>query len=177
MEFSELKFIRLQPETEILPFDCGDHDLNGFLFDDAKNYAKDLMAVTYLLHNDKETVAYFNYFNDKISHTDIDGNIEMFLERVGVFLPEGKSDKKSYPAVKIGRLGVHTKHQSSGLGKAILDYTKDSFVTNNKTGCKFIVVDAYKNSVKFYEKNGFMYLSGRDKKSDTRLMYFNLEAI
>ena len=30
---------------------------------------------------------------------------------------------------------------------------------------------------KFYEKMGFKYLSSKDKKSDTRLMYFNLESI
>ena len=177
MELKDLTLIRLEPDTEILPFDCGDTDLNGFLFDDAKNYAKDLLAVTYIIQNKTETVAYFTYQNDKISHVDIGGNINKFFERVGVFLPKGKSDKKSYPAVKIGRLGVSNKYQKCGLGKAILDYTKDSFVSNNKTGCKFIVVDAYRNSVKFYEKNGFVCLSSRDKNSDTRLMYFNLEAI
>ncbi len=30
-------------------FDCGDADLNGFLFSEAINYQKSLMAVTYLL--------------------------------------------------------------------------------------------------------------------------------
>lgn len=177
MDFSKLKFVRLETDTIILPFDCGDTDLNGFLFDDAKNYSRDLIAVTYMIHDDENTIAYFNYQNDKIAHTDIDGNIDLFLERVGIYLPKGKSDKKSYPAVKIGRLGVNKEFQSKGLGKYILDYTKDSFVSNNKTGCKFITVDAYKNSVPFYKKNGFICLSSKDKKSDTRLMYFNLESI
>lgn len=177
MDFKGLKLIRLNSETIILPFDCGDTDLNGFLFDDAKNYCRDLMAVTYIIQSENETVAYFNYQNDKISHTDIDGDVDKFFARVGVYLPKGKSDKKSYPAVKIGRLGVHKDYQNKKIGKAILDYTKDNFVSNNKTGCKFIVVDAYKNSVKFYENNGFKCLSSRDRKSDTRLMYFNLEAI
>ena len=76
MESNTIKLIRLEPETEILPFDCGDTDLNGFLFDDAKKYAKDLIAVTYLIQNDTKTIAYFNYLNDKISHTDLDGSIE-----------------------------------------------------------------------------------------------------
>ena len=177
MLFNGLKLIRLNSETIILPFDCGDTDLNGFLFDDAKNYAKDLMAVTYLLQSETETIAYFNYQNDKIAHTDIDGDLDLFFSRVGIYLPKGKSDKKSYPAVKIGRLGVGASYQKSGFGKTILDYTKDNFVSNNKTGCKFITVDAYKDSVPFYIKNGFKCLSSRDKKSDTRLMYFNLEAI
>lgn len=178
MNTKNIKLIRLQPETEILPFDCGDTDLNGFLFDDAKNYAKNLIAVTYIIQNEEKTLAYFNYLNDKISHTDLDGNLAKFIERVGVYLPKEKGGHKSYPAVKIGRLAVHLEHQNGGgFGKLIINYTKGNFTRNNKTGCKFITVDAYKGSLTFYEKMGFKYLSSKDKKSDTRLMYFNLQAI
>jgi hypothetical protein len=170
--------IRLEPETEILPFDCGDTDLNGFLFEDAKNYSKELIAVTYIIQDETKTLAYFNYLNDKITHTDLDGNYIKFIERIGVHLPKGKGEHKSYPAVKIGRLAVHIDSQKGGgYGKMILDFTKMSFTNNNKTGCKFITVDAYKGSLLFYEKMGFKYLSSKDKKSDTRLMYFNLQNI
>ena len=103
-----------QPDTEILPFDCGDTDLNGFLFDDAKNYSKDLIAVTYLIQENDKTIAYFNYRNDKISHTDLDGSIEKFAARVGILLPKEKSHYKIYPAVKIGRLAVHIDYQKGG---------------------------------------------------------------
>lgn len=177
MEHKNIKLIRLQPDTVILPFDCGDTDLNGFLFDDAKKYAKELIAVTYILQDDTKTLAYFNYLNDKISHTDLDGNLAKFVERIGVYLPKEKGGHKSYPAVKIGRLAVSLESQVGGLGKMIIDYTKGTFITNNKTGCKFITVDAYRKSLAFYEKMGFKYLSSKDKKSDTRLMYFNLQTI
>lgn len=178
MESNTIKLIRLEPDTIILPFDCGDTDLNGFLFDDAKNYAKDLMAVTYLIQDTEKTIAYFNFLNDKISHTDLDGSIEKFAARVGIFLPKEKSHYKSYPAVKIGRLAVHVDYQNGGgYGRKIINFTKGLFTNKNKTGCKFITVDAYSDSLKFYEKMGFKYLSSKDKKTDTRLMYFNLESL
>jgi GNAT superfamily N-acetyltransferase len=177
LEHNNFKLIRLQADSVILPFDCGDTDLNGFLFDDAKNYANDLIAVTYIIQDKNKTLAYFNYLNDKISHTDLDGSLSKFSERIGAYLPIGKGSHKSYPAVKIGRLAVAKDSQIGGLGKMIIDYTKGNFTTNNKTGCKFITVDAYKKSLGFYEKMGFKYLSSKDKKSDTRLMYFNLESI
>jgi hypothetical protein len=178
LESNSIKLIRLEPDTVILPFDCGDTDLNGFLFDDAKNYAKDLMAVTYLIQNEEKTIAYFNFLNDKISHLELDGNLEKFAARVGVLLPKEKSHFKSYPAVKIGRLAVHIDFQNGqGYGRKIVNFAKAFFVKNNKTGCKFITVDAYRNSLPFYEKKGYKYLSNKDKKSDTRLMYYNLEAI
>lgn len=172
----DFKLIRLEPDTEILPFDCADDDLNGFLFDDAKDYAKNLMAVTYLLQSKDATIAYFSYQNDKISHTDI-GNIDTFRERIGKLLPLEKSRHKSYPAVKIGRLAVTKSTQVSGIGTKIIQFTKQYFVDKNKTGCKFITVDAYRDSLGFYKKMGFKCLSSKDKKSDTRLMYFNLEAL
>jgi len=178
LESNDIKLIRLEPDTIILPFDCGNADLNGFLFDDAKNYAKNLMALTYLLQDNEKTIAYFNYLNDKISHTDLDGNLVKFATRVGAFLPQEKSHFKSYPAVKIGRLAVHSDCQNGGgYGRKIINFTKGLFTNKNKTGCKFITVDAYRESLKFYEKMGFKYLSSKDKKSDTRLMYFNLESI
>lgn len=100
MLFDEFKLIRLSSETNILPFDCGNTDLNGFLFDDAKKYAEQLLATTFIIQSNKETVAFFNYLNDKISHSDI-GDKEKFLERISSLLPIGKNGFTSYPAVKI----------------------------------------------------------------------------
>ena len=39
-------------------FDCGNADLNDFLLNDAKAYASHLLAVTYLLENDTELLAF-----------------------------------------------------------------------------------------------------------------------
>jgi predicted GNAT family N-acyltransferase len=173
LQFNNLKLIRLDTETNILPFDCGNTDLNGFLFDNAKQHAEELLATTFIMQTDTETVAYFNYLNDKISYKDI-GNKEKFFERIASLLPNEKSKYTSYPAVKIGRLAVSKKFKGNGLGRQILNSTKALFINNNRTGCKFITVDAYRESLEFYKKNGFLYLSSRDKKSDTRLMYYNL---
>ena len=48
MDFSRLSQIQLSSETVIKPFKCAEDDLNGFLFDDAKHFQEELMAVTYL---------------------------------------------------------------------------------------------------------------------------------
>lgn len=176
MLFKEFKLIRLDSDTNILPFDCGNTDLNGFLFDDAKDYTKQLLATTFIIQSETETVAYFNYLNDKISHAEI-GNKDTFLKRISSMLPAGKDGYTSYPAVKIGRLAVSENFKGNGYGREILNFTKALFVDKNRTGCKFITVDAYRESLDFYLKNGFKFLSSRDKKSDTRLMYFNLGAL
>lgn len=43
-------------------------------------------------------------------------------------------------------------------------------------GCRFIIVDAYKNALSFYERNKFRYLTENDKDDPTRIMYLDLKA-
>ena len=52
-----------------------------------------------------------------------------------------------------------------------------SYVLENKTGCRFLTVDAYAAAVPFYEKNGFIPLNNEDVDSATRLLYFDLNDI
>ena len=51
------------------------------------------------------------------------------------------------------------------------------FLTENRTGCRFITVDAYNNerTIAFYEQNEFRFLSSSDATEDTRQMYFDLK--
>jgi hypothetical protein len=169
---SKTRLVRLSSNFEIKPFDCGDADLNDFLLSDAKRYSNELLAVTYLIENDSETIAFFSLLNDKITITDTDSKSQ-WRKLIRDRMPFGKRFS-SYPAMKIGRLGVSIHHQGSGWGAIIIDYLKELFISNNRTGCRHITVDAYRDSLLFYEKNNFLYLTSSDKDSDTRLMYFDL---
>jgi GNAT superfamily N-acetyltransferase len=99
---------------------------------------------------------------------------------------------RSYPAVLIGRLGVSTKFKKQGIGTELLDFIKLWFIDeNNKTGCRFIVVDAYNDEcvLNFYKKNGFVFMFSTeeqeknylkvktDYKLHTRFLYFDLVLI
>ena len=172
---SNFRLIRLTPDHIIKPFDCGDSDLNEFLLLYSHIFSKELFAVTYIIENDLKTVAFFSVLNDKISSENFESKRKYHLT-IRDHFPENKRFR-SYPAVKIGRLGVDSEFQKSGLGTEILDYIKMLFVTNNRTGCRFITVDAYKQSLPFYEWNDFIYLDEKDKNDDTRLMYFDLSII
>jgi GNAT superfamily N-acetyltransferase len=93
-----------------------------------------------------------------------------------------------YPSVKIGRLGVDKKYDGSGLGSDLLDFIKDWFIDGqNKTGCRFILVDAYNipRVLSFYQKNKFEFLMDEEREAKyskkkvselkTRLMFFDLK--
>lgn len=97
----------------------------------------------------------------------------------------GDEDIKDYPAVKIGRLGVSKLYQHTGdsWGTKILDFIKHWMVSENKTGCRFITVDAYCSAVPFYLKNGFMFMGSDERvryesgKVATVAMYYDLKQI
>jgi hypothetical protein len=66
IDYPLLSNVKLDLNVKIKPFDCGDTDLNSFLFDDAKKYYEDFMGVTYLVDYEQNLAAYYCLFNDKI---------------------------------------------------------------------------------------------------------------
>ena len=84
---------------------------------------------------------------------------------------------KSYPAVKIGRLGVSTTSKGKNVGSFIIKFIKTYFIYNNKSGCRFLTVDAYSEAVLFYYKNGFVPLNNADLYDRTRLLYYDLSDV
>lgn len=173
MDISRFSLKRLQFDTTIKPFASSDSDLNKFLLDDAKNYYKDLMAVTYLVEAEISTVAYFSLFNDKVTRSD---NSVPFWNRLNRRIANEKR-RKHYPAVKIGRLAVSSDFENLGMGSNIIELIKFWFTSNNRTGCRFITVDAYRAALSFYQKNNFHFLTDTDKYDLTRLMYYDLRKL
>lgn len=173
MDLSEFEFISLTDSSDIPPFECRDEDLNDFLLNDAKFYLKELMAVTYLIIDKKEnqTVAYFSLLNDKVSY-DIDN--KTIWNRLSRKISNRKR-RKSYPSVKIGRLAVSRHYDNNGIGSELLNFIKFFFTKSNKTGCRFLTVDAYSKAISFYRKNGFDFFTEKDKNEKTRLMFYDLK--
>lgn len=172
MAFNNLIHKQLTLDTTIKPFKCRDADLNSFLFDDAKKYLASKMAVTYLFEDEvnNTTVAYYSLLNDKIT---FDPTQRSFWNKLNRRIANAKR-RKDYPAVKIGRLAVDESHTGYGIGKDIIRFIKYMFAFGNRTGCRFITVDAYAEATTFYEKCGFNYLSDKDKNDRTRSMYYDL---
>jgi GNAT superfamily N-acetyltransferase len=168
-------------------FDCGDYDLNDFFKNDAMNYAEQLLGRSYYFEckTSKDVVGLFTVSNASIRVSDLPNNSK---RKIGKEIPWAKQGR-NYPAVLVGRLGVSLKYKSMGIGSQMLDFIKAWFVSDkNKTGCRFIIVDAYNNpkSCDFYTRNGFSFLFKDElvekaynsidtgKQLKTRLMYFDL---
>lgn len=161
-------------------FDCGDDDLNDFIVNEAPLYRKSLLAVTYVMvrmSDPLKVVAFCSLANDRISVADFEQKTDFNRFRRKQDIPQPKRIK-SYPAVKVCRLAVDDSVKGLHLGTKMLDFIKGYFVSDNKTGCRFITVDAYLDAIPFYLKNGFKPLNEDDANSEyTRLLFFDLYSL
>lgn len=165
---------KLAQGESIKAFSCGDEDLDDFILHDAPLYRSALLAVTYVIerNSDKEVVAYFSLANDRIAIKDFPNNNEFNRFRKHRFV----NDKRltNYPSVKLCRFAISATAKGQRLGSLLLDFMKGYFVSDNKAGCRFLTVDAYRTAEPFYQKNGFLYLSAGDEGRATRLMFYDL---
>ena len=96
---------------------------------------------------------------------------------------------RRFPAVLIGRLATNKLFAGKGIGTAVMNFIKNWFRYNNKTGCRFIIVDAYnsESTLHYYQKNEFRFLVEDERLEakymgigvgrlplNSRLMYFDL---
>lgn len=178
----------LKDNNEMDLFHCGDADLDDFFHNDSIANINQLLGKTYLYRLNtvpSNVVAAFTVSNASIRVDDLPNSRKKKLEHD---IPHRKSCR-NYPAVLIGRLGVDENFQSKHLGSEILTFLKYWFVEpNNKTGCRFLLVDAYnsEHTIEFYQRNGFKLLFGTEQQEieyrrlkditslPTRIMYFDL---
>jgi GNAT superfamily N-acetyltransferase len=179
MNLAGLSLVKIDQNTAIKSFDCGDTDLNSFLLEKSIHYKNELLATTYLLENEERTIAFFSIFNDSVRVEDIEFASKTAVRRLlAELVSHPKRHLKYFPAIKIGRLAVCNKVQKKGIGKAIVNFIINLAVSqNDNCACKVISVDAYDQSLAFYTKMGFVFFTEADKGKDTRQMYLDLTPI
>lgn len=181
----------LTDPRDIDGFTCGDQDLDEFFTADCFAYSKELLGKTYCFKTDEhpqEVVCAFTLANAGVRVSDLPNARKKKIE---ANIPHVKA-LKDYPAVLVARLGVSKKFRSLHVGSDVLSYIKLWFLEPyNKTGCRFVIVDAYNEAVTmaFYEQNGFKTVFSTEQQEKcyrhlelgtvlgTRLMYYDLMTI
>ncbi len=174
------------------PFICQDSDLDDFFANVAIHYDSEMLGKTYAWvkrSDPKHILGMITLANDSVK-------LKLIAKSALNRLQRGITNTKrgiNFPAVLIGRLGVAAEDRGKNLnvGSQLIDFIKEWFrSSNNKTGCRFIVVDAYNNpkTIHFYEKNGFkpLYKTEQEERTflelqpqeplETRFMFFDLKS-
>ncbi len=153
-------------------FNCNDNDLNEYFHVDAELHKKELLTQTYEFTTNElenEIIGLVDLSNDSVDKRKFPSGVKpAFMEL---------KNYSTYPAVKITRLGIDIEYQGNNAGSIFLNMIKKMFLKDNRTGCRFITIDAYNNerTLRFYEKNDFTFFSDKDKNKKTRSMYFDLK--
>ena len=148
------------------PFSCGNEDLDDFFAHDATRYAHFLMGKTYCfrLNSDpSKIVCAFTISNDSIRIYDLPRGRRDYMKS----LTHHEKPLRRYPGVLIGRLGVSCDYAGQGIGSEALQFVKGWFFSSsNKTGCRFVIVDAVNEPqvITFYEKNDFHCLFSSEER-------------
>lgn len=168
---------RLDIGDSVSVFDCYDEDLNDFILNEASLYRNALLSVTYVVEDKitDEVLAYFSLSNDKISISDFENKTDFNRFRKHKFTNQKRL--RSYPAIKIGRLAIAKSAQRQSIGTYLLEFIEDFFIVDNKSGCRFVTVDAYADAIPFYIKNNYLFLNNDDEDNRTRVMYFDLASL
>ena len=163
------------PRFDLSRIDCGDADLNDYFRNDAVLFRDELLSQTYVFHDneDDEIYAAIDFCNDALPRERMTGGQRRKISH-------RKRGFQMFPAVKITRLGVRREFHGMKVGSSLLETVKHFFLADNRTGCRFITVDAYKNAVGFYEHNDFARMltdESEDPKAPTVPLFFDLKRL
>jgi GNAT superfamily N-acetyltransferase len=151
----------LSPEdVESLPDDfSSDEDLNEFFKVDSLAYERGLWVKNYkiLLKDQEEPIlGLVSLLNDALRF-QVKGQKRKFTHF-------RKNYMETHPAMKVGRLAIRKELLRAGIGSKALNLIKAFFLNENRTGCRFITVDAYNRPevIEFYRRNGFVQIKAAD---------------
>lgn len=125
-------------------FDCGEETLNRFLREIARQNARDLLGVTYVLVPEVGNPTILGYYTL--------GMAEVFAD---LFPPEARPRIRAVPAVLLARLATSVHHRGLGLGKLLVVNCIERILRlSDEVGVHGIVVDALnKDARSFYTRN------------------------
>ncbi|MDB6120439.1 MAG: hypothetical protein JWO08_4220 [Verrucomicrobiaceae bacterium] len=127
-------------------FDCGDAEVNQWFAKDVAPCTEQLLVKSFELKAPdtpakSRHIGLVSLCNDAVLKRDL---IDMLP------VPEDKLFS-SWPAVKITALAVATDFQRRGLGSEIIRLIAQLFTTDNRTGCRFITLEAHTAVTRFYQ--------------------------
>jgi GNAT superfamily N-acetyltransferase len=144
------KAIEIRPlakEDERDGFSCGQPDLDRFFQHYAgQNQFKLHLAVTYVASVDGTIVGFATVAASSIERANV---------------PSARLRKRlpayPLPVLRLARIGVDTRAQGLGIGRALLRHTLTLAVEQrDRTGCVGVLADAKPEAVSFYRDLGFV---------------------
>lgn len=141
----------LQRSDDRSGFSCGEPQLDRFFQHYAgQNQFKLHLAVTYVAVVEARIVGFATVAASSVERASVPGGPL-----------SGRLPAYPLPVLRLARLGVDTRAQGLGIGKALLRHVLGLAIEQrDRLGCIGVVADAKPGVVPFYESFGFVPLEG-----------------
>lgn len=160
-------------KSALLNFKSSEEDQNNFLHNDALEYAKLNLGVTYLLfrQSDNKLVAFTTLGMGAIRLPD-----KFEWELHGKKLKSyPKQFPNQFPALKVGQIATTKEEEGKGAGTLMLQFaSRVASDLKSQIGCAYLVLDARSNKLDWYKKRGFRTWIQNFEGMETIPMYLEI---
>lgn len=181
----EFELRLIEPDDRLKGLSSGDAaftPLKIFIEKHAKGYHQQSLARTYGLFKTVE-VPGKKAGAAPVSKTSIAGYITLVCGEIDANGAGQVADGYTYshfPAMKIARLMIDSNLRKKRWGEQLVEFAvgtaKD--IICPAVGCRFVVVDAKKESIRFYERCGFTLLDTDDNRErESPVMFLDLHKV
>jgi GNAT superfamily N-acetyltransferase len=161
----ELRLCALNKRHDLNSFNSVSDELNDFLKNDALGGQNSMISRTYLCFYKERLVGFITLIGDTIE-------AKLMIKKDGI----EDYEYEKYPAIKIGRLAVDKDCEGQGIGPHMLKWSIGLvYQISQRIGCRYITVDSKKDSIWFYEREGFK-LVNKQRNRNFPPMYLNMYA-
>ena len=153
---------RLEEQDQVENFDCGDEPLNNYLRRHAwTNQERTLIGVTYVAVEEQLGRVVLGYFTLATASARRDEFPKKFVRGLPAY---------DVPLILLARLAVDRRVRGRGLGHTLISEAfRISLRVANAAGCRAIITDAYEERVSWYERYGFVRLTGASPGRPVRM--------
>jgi len=169
---SYVSFLEEKHKSGLAAFKSTKKEMNEFLVQDALEYQRLSLGITYLLFDrNSKLISYLTLGMGALKLPD-----KAEFELHGKKLKEyPKQFPNQFPALLIGKLATDEKDEGSGGGSLLVDFAiKQALELRPRIGCAYVLAHVYPEKVGWYRKKGFGTHVRDFAGLETIPMYFEL---
>jgi predicted N-acetyltransferase YhbS len=162
IDFKKIKPEILKKEDDFTKFTCGKQPIDDFIHNEALDFQNERLGASYVFRHNGEIIGFVTLSMADLKKEKLKGNDRL---QIG---------KENYPALQISQLAVCKNHENNKIGTFLCDFSLAiAYQLSEKVGCRFLVLNAKKDVIGFYEKYGFKLLPNQEKRQEP-IMFLNI---
>jgi GNAT superfamily N-acetyltransferase len=152
----------LKEQDDLSEFYCSNEDINEFIHDEAKEFQNERLGISYVFLYDGRPVGFVTLSMAHLRRKRMKSEDRLRIEI------------ENYPALQIGQLAVCTDLERQDIGTFLCDFSLGkAYQFSEEVGCRFLVLNAKRDVIGFYEGYGFKLLPDQEERREP-VMFLNI---